>query len=278
MKRKRTNRRRRGQSGARRPGPTSPRIAALDALRGVAIVGMIVDHIAWVAGQPIEPGTVRIWTRLSMPLFCCLMGYLLAGKDAPPGSGRRVDRTGRGGAGARPNWARLGQIVVAAACVDAVYFPLEGQFEILVSLAAAWLLWALLRSWMVLGIVGFLLFRVDPTAGAMGWPWLDYPLSLVLPCVALGMVHRHAGGPAALTAATAMTLIVAGSQSVGWPLVPTPSSYVLIAAPAAVLLLDVAVRFPRWSIPAFEWIGRRPLVVYVGQYWLVLALRYSGWP
>ncbi|RMF42324.1 MAG: DUF1624 domain-containing protein [Planctomycetota bacterium] len=254
------------------PGPG--RIAALDTLRGAAIVGMIVDHIAWVAGQPIEPGSVRLWTRISMPVFCCVMGYLLAGKDIPPKLWRGSDRIDQKKARSQPNWNRFGQIVLAALCVDIIYFPFEGQFEILVSLALTWLLWAALRSDMVWCVAAFLFFRLDPTAGGWGWAVLDYPLSLVVPCVALGMLHRHAGWRVAVAVAGTMAGVIVGSHVLGWALVPPPSSYVLVAAPAAVLLLEGATRVPRWHLPPLEWIGRRPLTVYVVQYWVLLAVRY----
>lgn len=50
------------------------RWVALDALRGLAIVLMMVDHVALVYGAPF--GVREIITRLAMPLFMLLAGYL----------------------------------------------------------------------------------------------------------------------------------------------------------------------------------------------------------
>lgn len=52
------------------------RVRSLDALRGLAVVFMVVDHVALVAGLPllrIMPG------RLAMPLFFVLGGHLTTG-------------------------------------------------------------------------------------------------------------------------------------------------------------------------------------------------------
>ncbi len=55
------------------------RLRGLDAVRGLAIVLMIVDHVAGILFDlPIEVDNVRMLTRLSMPLFSVLMGYFLA--------------------------------------------------------------------------------------------------------------------------------------------------------------------------------------------------------
>ena len=53
----------------------SSRNYCLDSLRGLAIVLMIVDHVAGILyGQNIGESWIRFATRLSMPLFCVLTG------------------------------------------------------------------------------------------------------------------------------------------------------------------------------------------------------------
>ncbi|GIW97327.1 MAG: hypothetical protein KatS3mg111_0660 [Pirellulaceae bacterium] len=263
---------RRTRSGTR-PDEEPTRIPELDLFRGLAIVLMVIDHVAWVFGQPIEPWSIRGVTRLAMPWFCWIMGYLLADRDAAErwwwrGSGEAS------AAGGRPaNWQRWWQLVGAAVVVNVFYFPITGQLEILASLALTWLLWAVLRNGLVWGSVAFLLYRWDPTAGAWGRAWLDYPLSLVLPCVAQGMIWRLLGGrfAVAISAMTALGLLVADAG--GWSLIARPSLYVLVAAPIAGACVVWARRGLPWRLAWLEWLGKRPLRAYVCQYALVLLLR-----
>lgn len=231
----------------------SGRNQAFDTLRGLAVVLMIVDHVAGVIfEQSIEIGQLRFLTRLSMPLFCVLAGYLVAGKT-------------------NVNWSRILQVAGAAILVNAAYVPYYGLFEILVSLLICYLLFAALKDWTMVFAGAAMLYSFDPTApGPAEWLWngesnlLDYPLSIVIAPFAIGIALKKLKGPLAF--APLLALLPAF-----W-LVPAPSVYVLWFTPLAVLLVNLAERKPILNVPALEWIGRYPLRVYVVQYLVVLGI------
>ena len=81
---------RRETPSSRTVKPPRTRLHSLDALRGLAIVLMIVDHVCGILlSINIEFAGVRFWTRLSMPLFAVLMGYLFD-TQRPVGSLKRL--------------------------------------------------------------------------------------------------------------------------------------------------------------------------------------------
>lgn len=230
--------------------PPATRNAALDTLRGLAILLMIVDHVAWLYfDQPIQPTSIRFVTRLSMPLFCVLTGYFaLRSSDT--------------------NWARLGQVLLAAIVVNFAYFTLYGRLEILASLLVCYLLIAACKAWFMLAALAFLLFPWDVSAAVF-----DYPISAVATCMAVGGIQRKWGWQIGLSMAVLISLSLLALR--GWQgdfrIVSQPTVYVLIFLPLASGLLAVGTLRPAWSLRGLAWIGRYPLSVYVGQYFVLLA-------
>ena len=242
-------------SGRRATGsPSGPkhRNAALDALRGLAIVLMIIDHVAYYFFDiAIEPTNIRMLTRLSMPLFCGLMGYFLAGR-------------------AEVHWRRFYQLCLAACLVNVAFFTVHHKFEILASLLVAYALFIALRGNLVWGVAAVALTPWDITAA-----WFDYPLPVVIACVAQGMILGRWGWQAGLLSGCGLML--------GWSVVAYPTAYILlyvlpssllIAAAAAIGGKEMARPAARWLnwLSWLSWLGRYPLSVYVTQYYLIFAL------
>lgn len=212
---------------------------------------MIVDHVAWlIFDQPIQLSSIRFATRLSMPLFCVITGYLLAGRQSV-------------------HWERVLQIAIAAGVVNLFYFTLYDQLEILASLLVCYLVYALTgnRFWIVLPV--FLLFPQDPSAARF-----DFPLSVVATCVASGVLLRaYRWKVACVTTVTVAVISLAcwlqPSESL-WN--STSTVYVLWFLPAAVGLVAIAERWPTLRLSWLEWIGLHPLSIYVTQYVVLLML------
>ena len=252
------NRKRRGakkHSGVVEPSNAlTGRNRALDSLRGVAILLMIVDHVAFLFfDQNIELGQLRFFTRLSMPLFCILGGYLAAGKETV-------------------NWMRIAQVAVAACIVNLLYFPAYGQLEILVSLLLCYLGYAMIGKWMMLCAGGALLYAWDPTASsslaADLWSGkaclLDFPFTIVATPFALGILLRKFGLPWAVGALLLLLPAI-------W-LIPEPTVFVLWLTPVALLLVAGGCSKPSYSLRPLELIGRYPLRIYATQYVVLLGL------
>lgn len=265
-----------------------PRIAPLDGLRGLAIVLMIVDHAAYYLWQiPIAPTSLRMATRLSMPLFCILMGYLLAD--------RRI---------ANPtaiHWKRFYQLCGATALATVIFYTAHQKFEILASLLICYSLFIVAGNALAVGLLAVFATPYDPTS-----VWFDYPVPLVLGCVAQGIILRHYHWQWAMASGavlTAATLVV-----------PAPSQYVLwYVLPATMMIAwgagqwnTTSAREPAhssrasrglrptgntnnhrdrsspqpvsaWHHPAVAWlvgIGRYPLTVYLIQYLVIFALKW----
>ena len=239
------------KAAAAAPAQAPERNACLDSLRGLAISLMIVDHIAWLFfSQPIEPNSIRMLTRLSMPLFCVLTGFFVLRRRST-------------------NWERLFQVALAAAAVNLAYFTLYGKVEILAALLLCYLAIAGIGSWFLLGSVAFLLYPLDVTSS-----FFDFPMSVVATCVAVGGVQRRIGWPAAmvLSVLIATGLMFDRFFSDGFRWVAAPTVYVLLMLPLAVTLTGAGQFRPHWRVPGLEWIGRYPLSIYVGQYLLLLLL------
>ena len=230
---------------------TGARNACLDTLRGLAIVLMIIDHVAWLFfDQQIEAGSIRLLTRLSMPLFCVLTGYFA------------VARRGFH----RERWT---QVAVAAVAVNIVYVALYRRLEILASLLVGYTVLAVVGKPFVIGTAAFLLFPIDSSEAVF-----DFPLSAVITCMAIGVLQRLYGWRVSVSAsiAIASALWVAFAIQGDFQLVSPPTVYVLLFLPLAALLLAFGVAHPKWRWGWLEWIGRYPLSIYVGQYTLLLLL------
>lgn len=234
---------------------------------------MIVDHIAWQFFDVlIAPGTVRFWTRLSMPLFCVLMGYFLASRWSATGlaaSGRASKETER--PGPVLNWSRLGQIALAAAVLNVFYYTRYGQLEILASLLVSYGVFAVFTAsggqrWFGLAALAVFGFDLDPTRIAVreGRELFDFPISVVVAIVAIGAILRNHGAILAVVSSLAML-------AASWIVAP-PTVYVIWFVPLAVLLVVLGERFTKVQVPALEQIGRYPLTIYTAQYLLLFLL------
>ncbi len=239
---------RRRNTQKRLPPPT--RNAAIDTLRGFAIVLMVIDHVAdlWL-GQSIGDSPIRWMTRLAMPLFCVLMGYFLP-----------ADR----------NWRlrRFVEIAATAVLVNAIFYPAYGCLDILCSLLIAGIVGTACGRFFPMFVLVAVLYPVDPTpAWPSGGP-MDFPLSLVLSFVALGSLHARYGRKTAGLASTILTAFYFPA------VVLTPGSVspllFLFVLPAT-LLLCWAERYPKISIPGLEELGRNPLKSYAIQYYFIFG-------
>lgn len=239
-----------------KPAGGASRLASLDTLRGLAIVLMVVDHIAWLFGDSqIAPLHIRFFTRLAMPLFCALSGYLLARPNRPSALNPR----------------RLGQVAGAAAVVNLAYFlcfPQYGKVEILASLLVCYLIYGMLGRWTMLLLPSCWLLPWDAAAA-----YFDYPVTVVMTCVASGMLLRELGSVRALVGCG----VVVGGVLLSTPiqavpvLVPTPTVYVLYFLPLALLMVFAAAHWPRIQWVPLTQLGAQPLRMYVGQYLVLLA-------
>lgn len=263
--------------------PAAGRNAALDSLRGLAILLMIVDHIAafWLM-QGIQWNSVRLATRLALPLFAVIFGYLLGALGERHaerggytafsfifgcllGSPRPSDDPS---AVLRRRGKRLLQIAAAAVAVNIIFFPSiahmsgHGQLDILASLLVCYLGYLVFGDQLAWAAVVILLYALDPSR-----PWLDYPLSIAAPLVALGILLRRRGAQTTLVAA----LLLALASMVT---VPTTDMYVILAALPAVVLVALAIESPSLQVAGLAWIGRRPLTLYTLQYYVVIGVWY----
>jgi len=234
------------------------RNTAIDTLRGGAIVMMVVDHaIGLLLGQSISDSPVRAAMRLSMPVFCVLMGYYLPDL-----------RTWR------PR--RFVEIGVTAAIVNAVFYPTYGCVEILASLLVAGLLGVTCGRFFPVFVAAAFFYPWDPTDG---WPvggWsgggpMDFPLSIVLSFVALGSLHARWGGRWSGSVAILLTAFypIAAGMTPG-----SVSPLLFLFVLPAVGLLWVCQRWPRNSIPGLCWLGQNPLKAYAAQYYGILAFSW----
>jgi surface polysaccharide O-acyltransferase-like enzyme len=220
---------------------SSVRVHSLDALRGLAILLMIIDHVSGILfSVNIEYTSIRFWTRLSMPLFAVLMGYFFH-SDRPT------------------NYRRVGQIAFACVLVNILYVLHYGELEILASLLCAYLLFVAMRSYFAFAFLLIFLAPWDISARLF-----DYPLAIVIPCTALGTLQRKSGWRwAATNSLLALPVIL-------W--MPDHTQYVLYFVPPAVLLIAGAVHFRNLRLAPLEFLGRYPLTVYVVQYLLIFAI------
>lgn len=213
----------------------------MDTLRAIAILLMIVDHIAGIWFEVnIEPTSVRFLTRLSMPLFCLLMGYFLQSNE-------------------RLHWKRFSQLAAATVAINIAFYSLYGKVEILASLLVCYCLYAGLRSSFVLLFVAAFFFPWDPST-----EYFDFPLTLVATCIAQGVILKRYGLPVAVATSLLSLLAVM--------LVTPPGVYVIYFVLPATLLVGGAAARPQISVPWLTQLGRYPLTVYLTQYFIILAI------
>lgn len=224
------------------------RSAGLDALRGAAIVLMIVDHLAgMLMDVRIEYSSVRFWTRLSMPLFCVLMGYFLNPHK-------------------RHSLTRYAQIAAAAVAINVLYLWVYGELEILASLLVAYTLFLLTGRYFVVFAAAALLYAVDPSPRLF-----DYPLTIVVSFVAQGMILRQLGGQAALVSGC---LLASGIAWVGMGNPHDVNHLLFYFILPATGLVYLASRYPDKRIVGLDWMGRHPLTAYLVQYYIVFAIYF----
>ncbi|MFK7737661.1 MAG: TraX family protein [Pirellulaceae bacterium] len=322
----------RNRTAASDPHGVNARYLSLDVLRGLAILLMVLDHVCWLFGDSrIAPDSLRIITRLSMPLFCVLTGYLALastfkqsraassnrGKSrhkrkakqavqAGKVSGKSRTRSRKPGRSSslgldvvwdelkvplssrtRLSWFRLLQVCAASCLLNLVLRSMfdSSKFEILASLVLCYLALALLGRHFCWLAFAWLSFPVDASVQI-----LDYPLSAVASCMAVGTLMRVFRPWAGVGAAVVVAGVLGGALAMGTPLVTPPTVYVLIALPIAALLVACGVRFPMslaeqntkhsagslrgpasfvWK--PLGWIGQHPLKFYVAHYLLLLG-------
>lgn len=238
----------RGQSPNKRSQKSTQRLSqgtrnsSMDSLRGLAILLMIVDHIAnfWFIVR-IEPTSIRMLTRLSMPLFAILMGYFLVRKP-------------------EIHWNRLLQVAAVSIAVNCFFFPIYGKLEILASLLVCYWLILLPAKFSPVAVPLVLLFPFDPSAAV-----LDYPLTIVASCVALGQVLRYHGWKVGL----ACSLLISASALYIAPI----AKLTVLMVPIATGLLIWGIYRPKLKVPGLDLAGRYPLTFYLVHYLIVLALR-----
>jgi len=218
---------------------------------------MIIDHAAGlIGGWSISDSTVRIATRLSMPLFAILMGFFLRPRAAwIPEAG--VHRS------------RIVQIAVAALLVNLVFYPMYGCVDILCSLLLVAVIARLAGKTFPILVIAALAYPIDPTDG---WPtagFMDFPLTIVLGFASLGNLYATRGRRVALIVAAILTLFypVAAMATPG-----SVSPLLFLFVFPACVLLAVAERFPHFKIPGLETLGRHPLKAYVIQYYAIVAI------
>lgn len=220
---------------------------------------MVVDHVADVFFElTIQSSTWRTLTRLSMPLFCLLMGYFF-----------RPDRPVR--------LTRSLQIAAAAIAVNLVFYPRYERIEILGSLLIAYLLFLAMRHLFSLMVLAIVFYPIDPLAH-----WLDFPITIVVSFVAQGMLIRRNGIP--LSIMTAGLLTIAGLWIHDLEPMGVNHKLCFFALPATCLVMLAShagsshagstrqkQSTTRWLAP-WVLLGQNPLAAYVAQYYLIFGV------
>jgi len=240
-------------------GESPKRNPAIDSVRGLAIVLMIVDHIA-VLLFDIAVGTdnPRLATRLSLPLFAIVMGSLLKEKRGTESASPQNRWLGKATPG---QWRRFGQLLAASLAANVLFFPYFGRLDILASFCVVYLAFAVLGDRLIWLTGAIVLFPVDPSVGIF-----DYPLSVVFCLVGLGMILRDRGPLPAVGVALGITFFCIA-------IVPTPLLYVGFFVIPATLVVALARTGNELSNPALSFVGRYPLNIYVVQYYVLFLIR-----
>lgn len=167
------------------------RSQSIDAIRGIAVVLMLFDHALDVAGSPLA---LRLGpTRLALPLFMVLSGWLLVGKPGP--SRRRSVQLGLAAAASAGGSYLAGldapdilTVYVAALVVRRVIrrtIALDALPVCALCLTVAQFappLWAGYSPWIVLGLIS--LGEVCRQGG--------FPIPAIRPCRPFEYIGRHA--------------------------------------------------------------------------------------
>ncbi len=220
--------------------PSVQRNRTLDSLRGLAILLMIVDHVAGVFfSVKIEPDTLRFLTRLSMPLFAILMGFFLS-------------------AATQTHWKRLVQLAAASAAMNGLYYYVYEELEILASLLVCYIGFLALGRHFVWCFVAAYFFLQDPSRYLF-----DYSLSVVATCVAQGVILQRFGWR--IASVTGLLILPAA-----WFVTP-PTQYALFFILPASWLVGWGHASPKLAVPGLETLGRYPLTAYLIQYFIILG-------
>jgi hypothetical protein len=154
--------------------------------------------------------------------------------------------------------------VLATVAINIPFYLRYRELEILASLLVCYLGFFLFRRW----------FAVL-TLAAFFYPWdvssllFDFPLTIVVSFVALGVLLRQFGFAFALIGGCLVTFASL--------LVPPPTTYVLFFTIPALLIIAWGIRKGTTRVPGLEQLGRFPLTAYVLQYYLIFALdRWQG--
>jgi len=239
--------------------PVESRNEAIDSLRGGAILLMIIDHFSVILFDiPIAPDTIRFATRLSLPIFAILLGSLLmenrAFLDASTGFRRWVRTT-------PAQNRRFLQITLASIAISFVYCPYFQKIDILASFSLVYLIFMVLGNRFIVLYGAILLYPFDVSGQVF-----DYPITIVVSLVSVGMILRRNG----LSIALVCSLLLA---AYGIAVVPPPMSIVLAFSLPATLLCGLAKSWPEMSNRWLAIMGRYPLRVYVIQFYAIFALR-----
>ncbi|MCS5637910.1 MAG: TraX family protein [Myxococcota bacterium] len=222
---------------------TPARNPRFDALRGLAIALMVLDHVAMILWKLQIDSEVRSVTRLAEPLFVLLFGYLLYG---------------------RPR-ARLGtrglQLLAAALVSNALFYPAYHSLDILVTFLGVLLIFAALGNRLMVLVPLVVLLPWDPTRSI-----LDYPLFMVLGQAAFGMALHHRQG--AWWGAWAGAAVLGAAAL----LLDGPHRLEVVLTGLAALALLAARRWPGQALPGLDFIGRHPLSIYALQFPVIFGL------
>lgn len=156
----------------------SERLGIIDAVRGWALLLMILDHVLVLVELEVAAGpwpvTIRTTvTRLALPLFLGCTGYLLAHRRRPPSTARIVQAAGLGTifsvAGAATGFMAAPDVLVVWALV----------------VSCCWFF--ALRAPVIALAVGFLCAHYQPIGGLLDH-WNGYEPGEVLGWLALGVL------------------------------------------------------------------------------------------
>ena len=161
-------------------GSLTARDVFLDQLRGLAVVLMIIDHVLAVGtaavlarGLPVSIVVIddaRFFrltiTRLALPLFMVVSGYLLADRD-------------------RPSRRRQGQLLAAAVVAQILFAPLPGlsDVDVLVVVFVVQLAWPVLRASPVVFAALGMVAAVNVATLPFGWTGYSPALVAALMCL-----------------------------------------------------------------------------------------------